>query len=378
MKRQMGYSVTYQVLDRNIDRHKNEFAARSGSDHFTLCLKESRREDIQMRLDKMFADIHAFEDTDIPRCELIFQQGACMLNDQLQDITILQDRARLAYQYAEPGTENVCAFYSGDIAKQVKQEQELNDLFQDSITNHDFQVYLQPKAGLESGRIEGAEALVRWNHPKKGVIFPSDFIPLFEKSGKICQLDLYMFEEVCKLLKRWTEEGKNTVPVSVNLSRLHFQGSQCLEPFIEMADKYGIAHEMIEFELTESIFFDDGQISRVKNVIRQMHEHGFSCSLDDFGSGFSSLGLLKEFDVDVIKLDRLFFLDMSSDKAKAVIACLLELAKRLHVKTVAEGIEEPAQLEYLRSLHCDMVQGYVISRPLPVEEFEKWSQRYGN
>ena len=109
-----------------------------------------------------------------------------------------------------------------------------------------------------------------------------------------------------------------------------------------------------------------------------MHEHGFSCSLDDFGSGFSSLGLLKEFDVDVIKLDRLFFLDMSSDKAKAVIACLLELAKRLHVKTVAEGIEEPAQLEYLRSLHCDMVQGYVISRPLPVEEFEKWSQRYGN
>lgn len=368
----------YQVLDRNIDRHKNEFAARSGSDHFTLCLKESRREDIQMRLDKMFADIHSFEDTDIPRCELIFQQGACMLNDQLQDITILQDRARLAYQYAEQGTENVCAFYSGDIAKQVKQEQELNALFQESITNHDFQVYLQPKAGLESGRIEGAEALVRWNHPKKGVIFPSDFIPLFEKSGKICQLDLYMFEEVCKLLKRWTEEGKNPVPVSVNLSRLHFQGSQCLEPFIDMADKYGIAHEMIEFELTESIFFDDGQISRVKNVIRQMHEHGFSCSLDDFGSGFSSLGLLKEFDVDVIKLDRLFFLDMSSDKAKAVIACLLELAKRLHVKTVAEGIEEPAQLEYLRSLHCDMVQGYVISRPLPVEEFEKWAQRYGN
>ncbi|GAA0248233.1 GGDEF domain-containing protein [Faecalicatena contorta] len=368
----------YQVLDRNIDSHKNEFAARSGSDHFTLCLKESRREDIQMRLDKMFADIHSFEDTDIPRCELIFQQGACMLNDQLQDITILQDRARLAYQYAEQGTENVCAFYSGDIAKQVKQEQELNALFQESITNHDFQVYLQPKAGLECGRIEGAEALVRWNHPKKGVIFPSDFIPLFEKSGKICQLDLYMFEEVCKLLKRWTEEGKNPVPVSVNLSRLHFQGSQCLEPFIDMADKYGIAHEMIEFELTESIFFDDGQISRVKNVIRQMHEHGFSCSLDDFGSGFSSLGLLKEFDVDVIKLDRLFFLDMSSDKAKAVIACLLELAKRLHVKTVAEGIEEPAQLEYLRSLHCDMVQGYVISRPLPVEEFEKWSQRYGN
>ena len=318
----------YQVLDRNIDRHKNEFAARSGSDHFTLCLKESRREDIQMRLDKMFADIHSFEDTDIPRCELIFQQGACMLNDQLQDITILQDRARLAYQYAEQGTENVCAFYSGDIAKQVKQEQELNALFQESITNHDFQVYLQPKAGLESGRIEGAEALVRWNHPKKGVIFPSDFIPLFEKSGKICQLDLYMFEEVCKLLKRWTEEGKNPVPVSVNLSRLHFQGSQCLEPFIDMADKYGIAHEMIEFELTESIFFDDGQISRVKNVIRQMHEHGFSCSLDDFGSGFSSLGLLKEFDVDVIKLDRLFFLDMSSDKAKAVIACLLELAKK--------------------------------------------------
>lgn len=368
----------YRVLDRNIDRHKNEFAARSGSDHFTLCLKESRREDVQMRLDKILEDIHSFKDTDVPHCELIFQQGACMLDDPFMDITILQDRARLAYQYAEQGSENVCAFYSGAIVKQVKREQELNALFQESLINHDFQVYLQPKAGLESGRIEGAEALVRWNHPKKGMIFPSDFIPLFEKNGRICQLDLYMFEEVCKLLKQWTAEGKNPVPVSVNLSRLHFQGSQCLEPFIETADKYGIAHEMIEFELTESIFFDDGQISRVINVIHQMHEHGFSCSLDDFGSGFSSLGLLKEFDVDVIKLDRLFFLDMSSDKAKAVIACLLELAKRLHVKTVAEGIEDTAQLEYLCSLHCDMVQGYVISRPLPAEEFGKWFQRYEN
>lgn len=362
----------YQVLERNIDRKKNEFAARSQSDQFFLCLREASREGIQARLDKIFADIKAFEDTDVPHCELSFQQGACMIDDPSRDITILQDRARLAYQYGEMGTENLCMFYNDNIVEQMKKEQELNDLFEKSMANRDFQVYLQPKVGLESGRIEGAEALVRWNHPEKGFIFPSDFIPLFEKNGKICQLDLFMFEEVCALLKRWSAEGKNPVPVSVNLSRQHFQSSRCLEPFIETADKYGVAHEMIEFELTESIFFDYGQINRVKDVIRQMHEQRFRCSLDDFGSGFSSLGLLKEFDVDVLKLDRLFFLDMYSEKAKDVIACLIDLAKRLHVKTVAEGIEDSRQLEYLRSLHCDMVQGYVFSRPLPVQEYEGW------
>ena len=128
---------------------------------------------------------------------------------------------------------------------------------------------------------------------------------------------------------------------------------------------------MIEFELTESIFFDNRQINVVKEMIRQMHQLGFLCSLDDFGSGFSSLGLLKEFDVDTIKLDRSFFVNMAGDKAKDVIACLIELSKKLKVHTVAEGIETDEMVEYLRMIKCDMVQGYIFSRPIPISEFEE-------
>ena len=138
-----------------------------------------------------------------------------------------------------------------------------------------------------------------------------------------------------------------------------------------IAKQYRVRTEMLEFELTESIFLDEEQIDVVKDSIHRMHALGFTCSLDDFGSGFSSLGLLKEFDVDALKLDRLFFLDMHSEKARDVIACLMELAKKLNVKTVAEGIEEPEQVEYLRQVNCDMIQGYVYARPMPADAFEE-------
>lgn len=213
---------------------------------------------------------------------------------------------------------------------------------------------------------------MRWIHPQNGMIYPSDFIPLFEQNGKICRLDLYVYTEVCILLNRWRREGRALVPISVNLSRQHFKIPDFLDRFAEIAGQYEIPRGIIEFELTESIFFNNSQIDLVKKAIVRMHTLGFLCSLDDFGSGFSSLGLLKEFDVDTLKLDRSFFVNMDGEKAKDVITCLIELSKKLKVQTVAEGIEEEDQLEYLRGMRCDMVQGYIFSRPLPIVEFEKW------
>lgn len=212
---------------------------------------------------------------------------------------------------------------------------------------------------------------MRWIHPEKGVIYPSDFIPLFEMNGKICSLDFYIFTQVCQTLHGWIASGKNPFPVSVNLSRQHFLEYNFLKKFADIAKEYEIPPGMIEFELTESIFFDNRQINVVKEMIRQMHQLGFLCSLDDFGSGFSSLGLLKEFDVDTIKLDRSFFVNMAGEKAKDVIACLIELSKKLKVHTVAEGIETDEMVEYLRMIKCDMVQGYIFSRPIPISEFEE-------
>lgn len=366
----------YQVLQRHMRAGECEFAARSETDHFFLCIKESDGKEIRSRLRKIVEDINAFRGTDGPHYQLSFWKGACLVDNGDLDIITLQDRARVAARQGERAMDQECAFYDERITEKIKKEQELNELFEESFENHDFLVYLQPKVGLKDGRLTGAEALIRWKHPKKGMIFPPDFIPLFENNGKICRLDVYVFEETCKLLSRWKKEGKELVPVSVNLSRKHFYDPNFLEEFDMILKQYDIPYDMIEFELTESIFLDDAQLEAVKKGIEEMHRLGFCCSLDDFGSGFSSLGLLKEFDVDTLKMDRSFFLDISSEKARDVITCVVELAKKLHVKTVAEGIEMPEQLEYLRSIQCDEVQGYIFSPPLPVEEFEQWEEQH--
>lgn len=362
------------VMERHLDTTV-ELLARGELDHFFICMKEHDPAVIQSRLDGMIADINGFKDTDLPPCSVMFRQGACFVEDLKQDITILQDRARIACHDQSQDNVQYCVFYDESFNWKMKRERELNDLFEESMENDDFLVYLQPKIALKDDSLAGAEALVRWNHPQKGLIYPSDFIPLFERNGKICQLDLYMFEHVCKTLERWRKSGWGLIPISVNLSRQHFQDTDFLMCFSEIADRYDIPREMIEFELTESIFFTDQQIHVVEGCIRQMHALGFRCSLDDFGSGFSSLGLLKEFDVDALKLDRAFFLDLSGEKARDVVACLVELAEKLHVQTVAEGIETEDQLDYLRTIHCDLVQGYIFSKPLPIPEFEAWAGR---
>lgn len=366
----------HQVLKRHMRAELQEFTARSEADHFFLCIKEHAPEAVKARICEIIEDINSFRDIDLPCYQFSFKQGACLVEDPAMEITLLQDRARTAYQHQSHVLQQECSFYDNSFMDKLRKELELNELFEHSIQNHDFQIYLQPKVGLQADRLKGAEALVRWNHPERGIISPADFIPLFERSDKICTLDIYVFQEVCALLSSWIKEGKKPVPISVNLSRQHFWNGDFLNRFAEIADGYKIPHGLIEFELTESIFFDSQRIKTVQESISQMHRMGFLCSFDDFGSGFSSLGLLKEFDVDTLKLDRSFFLNISDNRGLEIIGCLIELAGKLKVQTVAEGIETPEQLEYLRSVHCDIVQGYIFSRPLPVPEFEVWMEQY--
>lgn len=290
------------------------------------------------------------------------------------EITVMQDRAKTAAYTRSSGQDGQCIFYDTAFTEQLQAEHELNDLFGDSIENRDFQVYLQPKVWLDSGKIGGAEALTRWHHPHRGTIYPSDFIPLFEQNGKICRLDIYVFEEVCKILSCWIREGRSLFPISVNLSRQHFNVPDFLQPFKQIADRYAVPVGLIELEMTESVFFDDRRIEIVKQHIDEMHRVGFRCSLDDFGMGYSSLGLLAEFNVDAIKLDRRFFLHVDHTRSKAVVKSVVSLAEQIGSDIVAEGIETEEQIAFLKSVGCRMVQGYYYSKPLPIEEFErKWN-----
>ena len=286
------------------------------------------------------------------------------------DITIIQDRVRIASQQQRQSEK--CTFFTQELTDALKREQKLMGRFEQALENGEFQVYLQPKVRLRDGRIGGAEALVRWMEAGGRMISPGEFIPVFERNGSICKLDLYMFRQVCRLMRRWMEEGRPIIPVSVNLSRMHFRDPDFLQPYAGLKEEYGIPDGLLELEVTESIFFDDAQIQLVKQSIGRVHACGLKCSLDDFGMGFSSLGLLKEFDVDAIKMDRRFFDDMDSEKSWKVIESFMELPGKLGITAVAEGIETEHQLELLRRTDCDMVQGYVFSKPLSVEEFEQW------
>lgn len=355
---------------------ENGFAARADADNFFLCLEEADPEKIRRIIDRILLEV----DREIRRVtqhletpyRLILQPGVYIVDDPSLEITVIQDRAKTACRDRLVSEDGVCKFYDNAITQRLKKEQVLNSLFEKSLADRDFQVYLQPKVWTADNRIGGAEALVRWLHPKEGLIFPSDFIPLFEENRNICKLDLYVFEEVCKTIRRWEDAGNKLFPISVNLSRQHFQQQDCLRPFADIARRYRIPDGILEFELTESIFFDDPSIENVKAHIEEMHRLGFHCSLDDFGSGYSSLGLLVEFAVDAIKLDRRFFKDITNPKVEEVIASIVELSRKIGAQTVAEGIETPEQLALLKKVNCDMVQGYIYSKPLPIPEFEVW------
>lgn len=365
------------TLQKSMDGAEG-FASRADADSFFLCLKSGTREEVARKMrqltDSICAEVVKLRWYLGAPYSFSLQTGAYIVDNPSLEITIMQDRASMACRSRSSFEDGSCKFYDDSMLRRMRREEELNMLFESALEHHEFVVTLQPKVRLSDERIGGAEALVRWVHPQQGMIYPGEFIPLFEQNGRICRLDLYIFEEVCRTLHAWQQAGKPLFPVSVNLSRQHFSDPHFLDTYVEIATRYEIPRDMLELELTESIFFDDQGIENTKQQIKEMHRLGFRCSLDDFGSGYSSLGLLVEFDINVIKLDRRFFLDISNAKSRDVIASIVELAHRIGLSTVAEGIETQEQLDLLKGIGCDMVQGYIYSKPLSVAEFEVWFQ----
>ena len=201
------------------------------------------------------------------------------------------------------------------------------------------------------------------------MIPPNEFIPVLERNGYIVELDLYVFEAVCGMLRHWLDKGQKPVPISVNLSRVHLKDSAFLMRFREVWEKYDIPADLLEIELTETLVFEN--METLIHIIDEIHKIGFTCSLDDFGSGYSSLNMLKDVPVDVLKLDRAFFLGDMGERGKRVIEGVIDISRRLQMGTVAEGVENIPQVEFLRQARCNMVQGFVFSKPVPMTEFEK-------
>lgn len=359
----------YQVLKKCI--YEDEIVARSESDHYFILLQEETEEAVQKRIDIMMQKIHGTETETAYDYGISFSQGASFIEEKDEELRVYQNRAVVASEYYNNSKH--CVFYNKELYTKLNREIVLNESFEKAIEDNEFEVYFQPKINLDNEKTAGAEALVRWKHKEYGMISPGEFISLFETNGKICRLDLYVFEIVCKKLNEWKERELPSIKVSVNLSRVHLmeQGIECLKRFKDIKDRYQIPDGQIELELTESMVIEIKQLEKVKKIIAQIQACGFLCSLDDFGFGYSSLALLKEFDVDIIKLDRLFFVN-SNEKTWKVVKAFISLAHELNITVVAEGVEEKYQIEKLKEINCDLIQGYVYARPLPEEEFVTW------
>lgn len=286
------------------------------------------------------------------------------------DVSEICKRASYAHKLSKAlGGTNI-NFYDESLKQIIKEQKQLEDDMEYALKNNHFKLYLQPKYNVQTEEIKGAEALVRWKHHKRGLIFPNEFIPLFEKNGFILKLDMYMLEQTCKFLMKNNELGRKNFPIAVNLSKNHFKMENFFEITLEIVDKYNIDHSFIEFEITESLIVED--YDNIIKIVNRLKSEGFSIAIDDFGTGYSSLSLLKVLPIDTLKIDCGFFKDFNKCKnSSIIIKAIVDLSKNLNLNVVAEGVENEDEVLYLKKIDCDCIQGFYFSKPLPIIEFEK-------
>lgn len=280
------------------------------------------------------------------------------------------DRANMALKTIKGSFIRNYAFYDDQMRNDLLEEQLIISEMEEALAQHQFCAYFQPIYSADSAEPVSAEALVRWIHPVKGLIAPNKFIPVFEKTGFITKLDYYIWEYTCNYISERLKAGDPVVPVSVNVSRRNLYNPEICDQIIELVDRYGLTPSMLKLEITETAYNDNPV--QLSNMVQRLQDKGFSILMDDFGSGYSSLNMLKDLPVDILKIDMKFMENLTvSLRANNMIISIIHMAKRLNMKVVTEGVETESQLRFLRANGCDMIQGYYYSRPIPADEFTK-------
>lgn len=295
----------------------------------------------------------------------------CLEDDPAaSDISLMVDRAHMAQKSIKNGRSNQYCQYDSGMRSEMLRRSEIEAVMEKALADGEFTFYIQPKYDVDGSRVVGAEALARWIQPGGKMVSPGEFIPAFEQNQFILQLDEYIFTRVCERLRNRLEQGLPVVTISVNVSRVHVRQEDFVSTYQAIKDRCQIPDGLIELELTESIFLEN--LDRIGSIIRELRAAGFGCSIDDFGSGYSSLNALKGMPVNVIKLDREFLLNEGdTGKGAVIVRSIIQMAKKLDIETVAEGVETPEQLAFLKDAGCDMIQGFIFSRPLPEPDFAR-------
>lgn len=378
-----GHNVGDQTLKAVADvlnkyMQEGETFARVISDTYIMLIHSKAEDPFMSIFNNIKAEVHdaclAIQD----RFVVDFTTGILIIDETMHSYSInrLVDRAMMAGKSIDASTGVSYAFYDDEYHKKVLNEAQLENSIHGALENNEFCAYVQPKYDIASKSLIGGELLVRWMSPSKGFLEPAAFIPSFEKNGFIYQIDCFMLEQACKSIRRYLDSDIYVIPFSVNLSRVTLAHPDFLSKVQEIVERYYIPHHYLEFEITESIFSENYAL--MIDVLTKLKSLDFIINMDDFGTGYSSLTLLRDLPIDVIKLDHDFLSrSATNDKnAVSILRSIIDMAHTLDIRVVSEGIETVEQLDMLRSLNCEIGQGFLFAKPMPIEDYDKMIKDY--
>lgn len=296
--------------------------------------------------------------------------GIYLVDDPDMEVAAMHDNAEIAAAQCKGQYMVHDVLYTEEIGQKVLREQHIIDEMDAALAEQQFIVYFQPKYQLKKMAPYGAEALVRWKKPSGEIVLPNEFIPIFERNGFITKLDYYVWEKVCQFIDSELSQGRNPAPISVNVSRVNLYNPDFMDSLIDLIHRYHIPPHYLNLELTESVFSEDAEL--IQRAVNYLHDAGFTILMDDFGSGYSSLNILKDVDLDVLKIDMKFFSKgNTAEKGAKIIEAVIRMAEALDMMVIAEGVEEKHQVDFLNDLGCDYIQGYYFGRPMSQDQYEK-------
>ena len=347
------------------DHRRDTYACHARADIFCLCTSYGKTEELEEIVKEIRKKIDEFPFT--YKVQPSF--GIGVSQEREPAVSYLKDCATMAMKSIKGKVYQTYAIFDEKMRRQLMRERQVENDIVGALENGELLLYVQPKVNMSTGRIIGGEALVRWLHPEKGLVPPGEFIPVLEKNGFIINVDEYIWEKVFAYLGKLKEEGRELVPVSINVSRLHAYDTRLAENLIRLREKYDIPAQFVPLELTESAFLEDekGMYQRMENLRSQ----GFLVSMDDFGTGYSNMNMLKNQTLDEIKIDREFIRDLEKDKSQIIIRNTIAMLQQLGAHIVIEGVETEEQKKFLLGCNCTDVQGFLFYRPMPVEEFDR-------
>ncbi len=350
---------------KEVFSYQNCISARFMSDFFGVFTSYTDDSDLKAIIEKLNSKISYYK-----HISLKYAYGVYRITDKSLPVRLMCDYANMAKSSVKGNHINNISFYTDGMKNKIIEEINIENDMEKALAEQQFVMYLQPKYNIGNGLVVGAEALARWNHPSKGFIKPIKFIPLFEKNGFIIHLDAYIWEQACKSIRKWIDSGVKPVPISVNVSRVNLKNPMLINILDGLINKYGIEKKYLELEITETVYYDDQQ--GLVDVLDKLKMSGYTLLMDDFGSGFSSLSMLKNTPFDVLKFDRNFLNEtMITDRGKKIIQHTICLSNDIGMNIVAEGVETKEQAEYLYECGCNVAQGYYYSKPVPVSCFEE-------